>query len=416
MFLLQHIAICNAGLVNGLSQETIAENFITYGPIERITMLPGKSCCFVTFKDTKSAENAYKNAHGKLNLAQDNKPLYLLYVQSAPQENGNLEKQLPAGLVVLENFISAEEENLLLSLNDFSNDSDAMKHRKVKHYGFEFRYDVNNVDVNDPLEQKIPSECDFLWGRLKTTKFADFIPDQLTINHYSPGQGIPPHVDTHSAFQDPIISLSLGDSVVMEFKNAKNEHKSVFLPQRSLLIMSGESRYNWTHGITPRKLDLIPTESGLSVRKRGTRTSFTFRKVRKGECECKFLEMCDSHERRKGEIDGALAVKLEDQHVHAVYENVAGHFSETRSKPWPNVLEFVQSLEIGAVLVDVGCGNGKYLGGNKNSFSVSCFVFVWLHNKNNKNFRLVVIEAQIYYPSAKAGNLKCFLAIAYQYH
>lgn len=345
-------------------------------------MLPGKSCCFITFKDTKSAENAYKNAHGKLNLAQDNKPLYLLYVQSVPQADDNLEKQqLPAGLMVLENFISPEEENLLLSLNDFSGDSDAMKHRKVKHYGFEFRYDINNVDKDKPLEQKIPSECDFLWGRL-----ADFIPDQLTINHYSPGQGIPPHVDTHSAFEDPIVSLSLGDSVVMEFKNAKNEHKSVFLSQRSLLIMSGESRYNWTHGITPRKLDLIPTESGLSVRKRGTRTSFTFRKVRKGECDCNFLEMCDSYARRKGEIDGALAVKLEDQHVHAVYENVAGHFSETRSKPWPNVLEFVQSLEIGAVLVDVGCGNGKYLGENKNCFSVRYFVFVLISGCKIKKY------------------------------
>lgn len=345
-------------------------------------MLPGKSCCFVTFKNTKSAENAYKNAHGKLNLAQDSKPLYLLYVESVLEVNGglvSLEKQPPAGLVVLENFISVDEENLLLSLNDFSSDSDAMKHRKVKHYGYEFRYDINNVDKDKPLEEHIPSECNFLWGSLLKTTFADFIPDQLTINHYSPGQGIPPHVDTHSAFEDPIISLSLGDSVVMEFKNAKNDHTSVFLPQRSLLIMSGESRYNWTHGITPRKLDLIPTESGLSVRKRGTRTSFTFRKVRKGECDCDFLEMCDSYERRKeksGAIDSVLAVKLEDQHVHAVYENVAGHFSETRSKPWPNVLQFVQSLEFGAVLVDVGCGNGKYLGENQRIFGVCCFVFV----------------------------------------
>lgn len=26
-----------------------------------------------------------------------------------------------------------------------------MKHRRVKHYGFEFRYDNNNVDKDKPL-------------------------------------------------------------------------------------------------------------------------------------------------------------------------------------------------------------------------------------------------------------------------
>lgn len=341
-------------------------------------MLPGKSCCFITFKDIKSAESAYTNAHGKLHLAQDSKPLYLMFVETIPDDeycNHSVVSDEPHGLVVIENFVTEKEENMLLSLNDFSNESDAMKHRKVKHYGFEFRYDTNNVDKDKPLEQKLPNECDFLWERLKIANpdFNNFIPDQLTVNHYKSGQGIPPHVDTHSAFEDPIVSLSLGDAVVMEFKNCKNQHKSVFLPQRSLLIMSGESRYNWTHGITPRKLDLIQTESGLTVRKRHTRTSFTFRKVRKGECNCGFVEMCDSYE-RKQVIDKVLAVKLEDQHVHAVYENVAEHFSETRSKPWPNVLKFVKSLEIGSVLVDIGCGNGKYLGENHRVFSVGILV------------------------------------------
>lgn len=340
-------------------------------------MLQGKSCCFVIFKDIESAKNAFASAHGKFNLGQDNKPLYLMFVETIPADHSYLpsfKDQLPPGLFIVENFVSEDEETLLLSLNDFSSDSDTMKHRKVKHYGFEFRYDTNNVDKDKPLQQKLPNECNFLWNRLKSanTIFADFIPDQLTINHYNPGQGIPSHVDTHSAFEDPIISLSLSDAVVMEFKNVKREHKSVFLPQRSLLIMSQESRYNWTHGITPRKLDLIPTASGLSVRKRGIRTSFTFRKVRNGECNCNFIEMCDSYERRqKNEvIDRVLAVKLEDQHVHAVYENVAEHFSETRSKLWPNVLQFVQSLATGSVLVDIGCGNGKYLGENCNVFSV----------------------------------------------
>lgn len=360
--------------MNGLSQEVLVEHFIKYGPIEEVVMLPGKSCCFVVFKDIQSAEHAFKNAHGKLNLAQNNKPLYLSYIEAIPLEFSKpICSGKPPGLIIIENFVTEDEENLLLSLNDFSFESNSMKHRKVKHYGYEFRYDTNNVDKDKPLSQSIPQECNFLWERLEITPFR---PDQLTINHYSPGQGIPPHVDTHSAFEDPIVSLSLGDSVVMDFKNDKNEHRSVFLPRRSLLVMSGESRYNWTHGITPRKMDLVSAGSGLTVRKRETRVSFTFRKVREGECDCCFVNMCDSYKQKiaktKEMIDENLAVKLESQHVHQVYENVAGHFSETRSKLWPSVVQFVQSLEAGSFLIDVGCGNGKYLGANSNVLEVGC--------------------------------------------
>ncbi len=44
-----------------------------------------------------------------------------------------------------------------------------------------------------------------------------FTPDQLTINCYEPGSGIPPHVDSHSAFSNTIVALSLGSPVVMDF-------------------------------------------------------------------------------------------------------------------------------------------------------------------------------------------------------
>lgn len=85
-------------------------------------------------------------------------------------------------------------------------------------------------------------------------------------------------MDTHSAFLDPIFSLSLGSAIVMEFRR---NNKSVFvdLPARSLLIMSGESRYDWTHGIVPRKFDIVNEEGvGLSTRPRSLRTSLTFRR------------------------------------------------------------------------------------------------------------------------------------------
>ncbi|KAF2203288.1 S-adenosyl-L-methionine-dependent methyltransferase [Delitschia confertaspora ATCC 74209] len=60
----------------------------------------------------------------------------------------------------------------------------------------------------------------------------------------------------------------------------------------------------------------------------------------------------------------------EAQHVHEVYEQIASHFSSTRYKPWPIVERFLKELPDGAIGVDVGCGNGKYLAVNPRVFIV----------------------------------------------
>ncbi|KAI0670314.1 S-adenosyl-L-methionine-dependent methyltransferase [Trametes maxima] len=51
----------------------------------------------------------------------------------------------------------------------------------------------------------------------------------------------------------------------------------------------------------------------------------------------------------------------EDTHVHAIYDQIAPHFSSTRYKPWPIIAAFLSSLPTGWVGVDLGTGNGKYL-------------------------------------------------------
>lgn len=60
----------------------------------------------------------------------------------------------------------------------------------------------------------------------------------------------------------------------------------------------------------------------------------------------------------------------ENEYVHEVYEQIASHFSETRYKPWPIVEAFLMNLSIGAIGLDIGCGNGKYLQVNRNVFII----------------------------------------------
>ena len=58
--------------------------------------------------------------------------------------------------------------------------------------------------------------------------------------------------------------------------------------------------------------------------------------------------------------------------MHKVYNEIAKHFSETRHSPWPKVEHFLNSLKAGSILIDIGCGNGKYLTLNKDILKIGC--------------------------------------------
>ncbi|XP_066592111.1 uncharacterized protein fid [Prorops nasuta] len=71
------------------------------------------------------------------------------------------------------------------------------------------------------------------------------------------------------------------------------------------------------------------------------------------------------------ESDGeqvARSVALEQAYVHEVYEQCAEKTSQ--SKHWPRIYEFLEELEPGALVCDIGCGNGKYLSVNRSIFKV----------------------------------------------
>ena len=165
------------------------------------------------------------------------------------------------------------------------------------------------------------------------------------------------------------------------------------------------------HGIANRKTDV---EDGRESA-RGRRVSLTFRAVRHTDagCACAFPRHCDSQqatipvsrkdwetaattlgggsggggggggaslsreklremvggdeeagERVAGPIvmaaeeddeGGAVeAPEIERRHVHEVYDAIAPHFSATRYKAWPRVQAFLDSLEPGSLVADLG--------------------------------------------------------------
>ncbi|TXG52875.1 hypothetical protein EZV62_022044 [Acer yangbiense] len=84
----------------------------------------------------------------------------------------------------------------------------------------------------------------------------------------------------------------------------------------------------------------------------------------------------DSLSTSEDRICSSLSVKvtpeLEKKYVHHVYDAIAPHFSSTRFAKWPKVASFLNSLPLGSLVLDAGCGNGKYLGLNPDCFFVGC--------------------------------------------
>ncbi|KAK4200954.1 hypothetical protein QBC40DRAFT_279164 [Triangularia verruculosa] len=255
--------------------------------------------------------------------------------------SGNLLQEWPKiGLTLIHEFISpAEEQEMITAFHAISplNSADAKK-RISQHFGHHFDYTTFGID--ESKHSPVPSYIMNFLDRLPVDtegKERGRKPDQFTVQYYPPGAGIPPHVDTHSMFGEALYSLSFGSGVPMIFRmSGENEARKLrlpkrslqepvgadgkpveekgnkvdgvavhpawelMLPARSLLVMRGASRYGYTHGIRPRKTDVV---DGTTVRRDG-RYSITMRSIRRGKeigCDCLFPGVCDARVRQEQE-------------------------------------------------------------------------------------------------------------------
>lgn len=122
-----------------------------------------------------------------------------------------------------------------------------------------------------------------LWSDIYILKTV-FLWNKQQVNEYPPGVGLSPHIDTHSAFEGLIFSLSLAGPCIMEFrkyntgvwlekptsnsdvdnnqiseKSSNFIRKAIYLPPRSMLLLSGEARYAWHHYIPHHKVRFVNT-------------------------------------------------------------------------------------------------------------------------------------------------------------
>ncbi|KAK0755051.1 hypothetical protein B0T18DRAFT_400578 [Schizothecium vesticola] len=260
--------------------------------------------------------------------------------------NPSIHRWPDLGLTLIHDFITPAEEAVMIAAFHAVTPETTIKKRISQHYGHHFDYTTFGVTSRPtPLPEYISSflpRLPLFPDRISTGATSDppcpitpddgdVLPDQFTVQYYPPGAGIPPHVDTHSMFSEALYSLSYGSAVPMMFRQAGQnearklrlpkrslggggteapvaaattapEHPSweLLLPARSLLVMTGASRYGYVHGIKGRKTDMV---GGEAVARQG-RYSITMRSVRRGErvgCECAFPGVCDARVREEEE-------------------------------------------------------------------------------------------------------------------
>lgn len=106
---------------------------------------------------------------------------------------------------------------------------------------------------------------------------------QVILNLYPPGQGISPHIDLPHRYADGIIGVSLIGGTAMTFEHeGKGLRHEIYLPERTIYVMTGEARWEWKHGIEGRRSDSIQGVNGLETRLRSARVSVTFRWMKEG--------------------------------------------------------------------------------------------------------------------------------------
>ena len=178
------------------------------------------------------------------------------------------------GLRYVPDFVTTEEHDRLLREIDANEWRDDLS-RRVQHYGYRYDYKARSVDYSMRIGE-LPLWAAEIGQRLLTEHYFTEMPDQVIVNEYEPGQGISKHIDCEPCFTGIIASLSLGSACTMNFTNkVSGEVVPVFLELRSLVVLKGEARYQWMHGIPPRKKDVV---AGCP-RPRLRRVSLTFRKV-----------------------------------------------------------------------------------------------------------------------------------------
>ena len=176
-----------------------------------------------------------------------------------------------AGLSYREDYISPAEEAELIAQIDRRPWSLELLRRR-QWYGWAYD-DTALGRPSDYQAQPMEEWLNVHARRLRGDGWFVGVPQRALVNEYEAGQGIGAHKDRDTEHIRSVAILSLGSAVMMDFTRPGHVTRSHYLRPRSLVVMTGEVREQWMHGIVGRKSDRV----GGLVLPRGRRLSLTMR-------------------------------------------------------------------------------------------------------------------------------------------
>lgn len=207
-------------------------------------------------------------------------------------------KKLPEGLRYCRDFITSTEETGLDQLLSSGPWLRHIKSRAQQFFGlvyYETTHELPALQPSHPDAQKearpLRDVPDWLMQRvLATGAFPRNEVNQVAANEYLDRAGISSHVEEPTSFGPNLATLSMLSPVEMTLTPAEEDlhgrdgldHGNwvkILLEPRSLLLLQGESRYGFRHGI--RRSKLVKLADGQQLR-RGPgyrRVSLTFREL-----------------------------------------------------------------------------------------------------------------------------------------
>ena len=173
------------------------------------------------------------------------------------------------GFSLRRDYVTPEEELVLVAHVD-QGPWETDWRRRIQQYGLGYAagHGKQASWIRDLPEWLVP-----LATRVAKDAGFERLPENSVINEYIPPLGIGPHRD-YSTFGPTIACVSLGSDIVMEFSHPERGLRlPVYVPVRSLWVITSEARSEWRHAIASRFTDIVNGKR----RPRGRRISVTFR-------------------------------------------------------------------------------------------------------------------------------------------
>jgi len=182
-------------------------------------------------------------------------------------------KEVP-GLWLIENVISKEDQKQILRSLITNTGSECRQIHPAKEFGWSFIKGLLSKWCSSKDYIPMPIWVKTIWEKIiKIPEINKIIGnveivDNILINIYEKGDSLIPHVDDINFWDDFVLGLSLGSDIIIDFaKIDSNETHPIFIPAKSVYILTKDARYSYKHSIKVQEFNNI------------RRVSITFRTI-----------------------------------------------------------------------------------------------------------------------------------------